>query len=371
MGNKTEELKMEDLKKNVMAEIEADEYKVYYYLKKHPGLLVSFVSAFTIVISFMCNLALYANENRYLKYWGIESSYVTVNTTQQIYIIIISCMFFYIGTISTQAMISLYEKHYSGAEAFLCFKRGVKILEKGIRRFKHRDKEELWCDKIQQVERTLSRSKKKIKSTKKIFYRRLYSNVCAVAIPAALLIYILLWLGGSDYNVWQMILYAGGSTIVTVIILPYLYKALPMKRRIFKKAKKIYSDIDSGEAFEELNNSIELKYPLERLMDLSLKEFFSKSSIFVASIYTLLIPVYIVIILMTMNRDVTVDKKDFLITVKNGQEYALIYNDGKNYYLEEAEIKKTHIIINTEEFRVVSDKDIKFEVREFEEVVRK
>lgn len=371
MNDEVKETSMDVLSEKAEEGTQKENYKLYKYLRDHPGLLVSGVSAITIALSFICNLAFRAYTNRYLSYWGIDPSVFTVEPINQINVIVVGCAMFYLGTIAMQWMAKVFEQYYKDAEGFLHFIYGNKLLKKQLKKAKRGMKPHEASDEIHIAEEITTESTKAIKATRWIYKRRLFSNAIVISGLVFVIVYGLIWLLGQNMKTWHVLLCVAAITVITVIITPYVMRGLPIKRKIKKRAKDTIKEPITEEEIKRFFRSDKPKYPLDKLLSLEVKDFFNKSTIIVVVLYAFMIPFYIAILLMTANREMTVDKDEFLTTVKNDKEYVLIYKDGSNYYLEEAEMGKNQISINTEKVKIISSDDIEFETMIFEEVERK
>ena len=62
-----------------------DEYRIYEFVKEHPGLLTALVSACAVVLSILLPFCNYLSESAYVRYWNVNPIYINIESSVQLY----------------------------------------------------------------------------------------------------------------------------------------------------------------------------------------------------------------------------------------------------------------------------------------------
>lgn len=369
------------------------DYKVYYYFKEHPTLLVSCISAMILSISFLFNALIYVNECKYLKYWNLDSSLVDVNTPNQIYEFV-TLSFFYLVVLLLQRFIAVSIEKYQEETKLVAYGKIVLMgLKKELRLKKRQfNKEqklairELENEKIEKVILELGKSienfqlsirklKENMSAIGKTLRRKASRKIVATFIFSTLILTATLYLFGVMNGVSMNVASFLCVELLTIIFMWFLpnigtfFGVEVLGKRKFKK-----NDINKMvETYlkliqESADNSIQ--YPFEQLMNFELKKFFAKDKLISFAAYAFILLVCLIGAINAAEQSKMKEINSFAIVEYDNTCYAVIYKDDTYFYLEEATIGENEILIYVDKQRRIATEDICSENRIFETIKR-
>ena len=112
---------------------EKDEHSLYNYLKEHPGVMVSIVSALMVVITFVINLAIYIRTSRYLEYWGVNTLNIDFNNTNLMYVFAGAGIYYMLNMFTQPFFMNSYEKYIKDMQFNYYEKYYCKFIRKEIK----------------------------------------------------------------------------------------------------------------------------------------------------------------------------------------------------------------------------------------------
>ena len=153
-----------------------DEYAIYEYLKLHPGVLISGISAIVMIITFVINYAIYLRTSIFLAYWGTDSLNVNMNNVNFVYMFVGAFIYYMMIMFIQPFIINSCEKFVEEMKSdcyISCFRKHIKkevAQYKKILNIKKRDKKFSYKldEEYIKIERYLGQINKNIKESKKL-----------------------------------------------------------------------------------------------------------------------------------------------------------------------------------------------------------
>ena len=381
-------------KNNITENKNAPTYKILQYCKKEASVAIACVSALAVILSFLLNMAIYVNDWFFLRYWNIESVYISISTPSQIYRIIGNVVYVISVIIAFSLISSAYEKSIPTKKVFYFLeikrKQGQisEILTK-IKRIIKREKDTLrtnpatqgkikgkmmrelaeFClqesiefDKIQRILTKQQNEKNMLMLSAGIF-----STVASIAF--ALLETDLM--GNNGWHIWFVLVFL----ILIMMGIFYVICYFAYNKKVDRDEIKNKTDEDMR---AHLNTLLDTDH--ERLNQRRWWVFFSDSNIALIIISTILYVLMFFFILGCLSNRAADEMHSFPIVYVEEQSYAVIYNTGENVILEEcgffdsdrkpvdlekADLSDTIIDINTNKQRIVKIEGLSLHIVEF------
>ena len=314
--------------------------EVFGFLKSNPSLIVAIISAIITIITILSNYAGRLANVVYLKYWGIDSLYSTIETKGILYrvsnAIIWFVSIFIVSTLLQKVFVEYC--HYSTPVSYL-----KKELRKSSKKGKEFISEELQIDII-------------IAYFWKI---RLFGYLCL----SAIILFLVIWLSTTAITPIEILLVAFQTVLVWGFVIFLSYRNTKNQRDAIKTGFKNHSDISVLERFKRAREIEITQYELNQVL--------YKLS-FEGALYGSFILTAIILISMPVEGYFNARlSRTFLIITENERIEAVLFHGGDTYILEEAKIDENTIVIDTSKQRILKTDDISFEKRTFESVVKK
>lgn len=352
-----------------------NEYTIWDFFARHTNFFVAFISALVAIFSFFINLIIYLNTSSYLSFWEIDSSYIKINASTQIYNVILAFLFSALtagGSLfisNTYFAYSFQERHYE------YIKRNLKKINKNN---KLQNKELLKEQKIllkqrkdsenkqkvnDQLERLEGIQKENIYTKNKIIdirktYKKLQRKYKGVLWLSNMICLLVIFLGSlplmtSTYT--ENIFFA--ATVFSVGYVGFIILFNEINNYIFiclwlKKKSNINPD-DYNEYISEI------KYlPIEKIFLQQQNTKLSNKVIKNAFVFLVLIT-FIMLITFSYGGYTAAQKQDEFYYLLNEKEtYVVIYNDGDALTLKKAHIENESIAIDLAIQKTISAKDV-------------
>lgn len=362
---------------------------IYRYLKRHPGVIISIVPGVTFLFAFVFNLILYLKTFKYLNYWGItETSIIEINFTQKTFMIAICILLILILFLQKMVsdMFSRYLLKMEGVYALKFYEKANRKKVKQERRYLNKNKRKLKRTQVkgefEEVKNEITESETLVlsiqddldmmrhcrKIIQKYFLKKMIIPLAAMGGLTFIFAYCTIFIMIGDIVWWKMVLYATAFALWVVALLQ-IYDYLIFRGLLLKRLAK-YNSLNS------LSNGIRERYFTEEYLEqlpklsfkYSIKEFFNNKSLKSFAIQILFMSVIFFITFSLTITNVAKSNGEYRIVTHGKQPYVIIYENSNNYYLEEANIYKNKITIDTTSVRVLSKDDVCYETMFFENV---
>jgi len=345
-------------------------YKVYSYFKNHPGILLSIISAFTVVMGFVFRLITYFRTCRYLVYWGIDSQYIEISDSNQIYFLAASCVYCFVSSFMQFFLLISYEKYISEVVVVGYLKDIQKKLAKIIKRNrkdkkKRKSQEEINEDIYTNTENTIKEAKSKMK---KLCLKRLLPNVLVAFFIIVVFTYGYLIITMTSLSNKELLI----ASIICSVVLSIFPAIIEFTIDYKLKYKKYKMDIEQEEIsidkVLEDSGIRKNKYPLDTLLDSELKELFSDRKIVILILQISIVLLCMSFVINPISKDMTETRKSFSVVTEGDVKYTVIYKNNEAYYLEEVYINGDEIEIDTSKQKIIAGDNLTYENMKFENV---
>lgn len=387
---KVSEREMNMEKEKTIENTETHNDSIAKYLKDHASVLIAIISATVAITTFCINASIYLINLKNLRFWGFSKEQTSNISTNQIYTITIAifCIVFYaVSHLTLQKTFNLYVEK----------KKNIVIIRKALNYFAKQEKRERRHRKKQsrKIERQLkSRRGKNVtdhivvesqnpfnseeaeKKYKKLLplMKEVRLGLILELIPTFLLSYMLSW------PILLMFAFLAKSSIELrrdvplSLAFPFLmllseYISAHIGKRTVNKKEINELTKDTKKLTTLLEQTLESStpdYPVNRIMKASWIRLPTNREL------SLFVIIYIILMMMISFIPMIIASKpvnnEIPIIQGESSSYAIVYQLGNVYYMEEANISGTTIEINTNKQKILETKDVDYEVTEFETV---
>lgn len=374
-------LKTENMKK---------ETEIYDYMKEHPSIFVSLISGFVVVIGFLFNCIIYANECKYLEYWHLNKRLVKINSEHQIYELVGMSFFFLTIMFIQLLIIATVDRYCKNQAVFLEAKilskkiaQKLKKLKKRIQKKKKQFKEKnnLLRPEIREIENELKKTEeyreqydKGIENLKqKSKERKMPYDIGAIIFTFFCLlvtVYIYTVMTSTELKFLSVL-------IVTIIVFLSLW-LLPFLVWRMMYALKTHVKFAKGDMHEHVEYHLKSckrllnmeKHPIKKMLEFNLKDYLTKNIFNNMVINFLIILLIFIGMISSINVDQIEGNRLFDIVEYKKVDYAIIYRDDQYLYLEEIRIQENDIYIYVNNQMRVSEEELYSVNREFDKVIQ-
>ena len=342
------------------SKIEENDYSMYQFLKKRPSVLFALITFMVSLTTVIINYCYNEYFNLYFYYWGFTPETVklpSINNVQLFFSQFVSVLLYQMTFTTYVSRIDVFWGIIEHAS--VCSPQLKAIQHEAITKVESNDspKEEI------NTEMEIIASIELLQSKKKEAKHHLW--VLSIFAILACFVLNLLNFRNENFLHWSRILFCSVLSVVSVI----LYCALVFATNMF--GAKVKFKLESA------------SYCLAECRSLIQKNEYYKNNRFSLSFYLsnsrikVLLRVYIlslstIIFTFSMCTDLVIkDKREFLITEIDGNHYAIIFQDGNTYYLNEISIDDDNLYISTTAHLVKTMDTASYENRRFNHVIER
>lgn len=361
------------------------QYSIYNYFKNHPAFLVTCVSAFVAVVSFLLNFAASQYTSSFLRYWMVDTGYAKENSTELLYSCLFSLVYMFVIIVIHKIMsstartygfynqiLSALKWHYKDAKKDL---RGIKKIIKKQRKILKSliklpggDEKQLVdeIEKRKQEYKALAISVDELTTLKRKCMLWLVCNV----IITILLMYVFLLFAVQLMVSWNNENPGASPVIITGVLVGIfliLYIVPTYKKSKVRKTQK--GEFSTKRIEEEIQHADQYRFPIIEILNGSIKSFLSNKSIRQMFFAVVVLVGLFVTTYSTAGKETAENLRIFPIYTDETGIYAVVYNNGDTLVLKRANIEDTQIEINVRQQKVVSASDVSYEIRKFETVI--
>ncbi|MBR3768071.1 MAG: hypothetical protein IKL10_07530 [Clostridia bacterium] len=352
-----------------------NKYSIYDYLIKNPSVLLAVVSAGIAVVTFFAKLATLISSRKALSFWEFDSAYATFGNDSIVYTVIFAIIFSLLTSFSSMLFSYTVEAYVPRKRCHLMAKYILKnkTLKKTIKKSKRK---KLIKQETRLLE-TVKKLKESTKESKKHAFKDLFFNLFFVFIINLFnsLLFAVIVDTNSNIDTWIIAVIFLFVQILIILLLKIL-----TEKRILKK-KEIKKNCNDAEfiikIYEEINSK---EYPFNYVFKNGFRSVLSNSNI-ISTCAMILISCFVLCCMFSFTKTDYIDEsKEFQITTIDGTQYAIVYQNDEQFFLEEIEIKvndaesavenKT-LIIYTNRQRIITTEDISISVEEFQKITTK
>ncbi len=363
-----------------------DEYAIYEYLKFHPGVLISGISAIVMIITFVINYAIYLRTSIFLAYWGTDLLNVNMNNVNFVYMFVGAFIYYMMIMFIQPFIINSCEKFVEEMKSdyyISCFRKHIKkevAQYKKILNIKKRDKKFSYKldEEYIKIERYLGEINKNIKESKKLskkitkkVSRKLVISIIIAFLGLTVAIIILILFSIKSFGIMNILLISiicASLTLAITMVIVYFLLKWPLNKKIKKELSENKWEL---EPILKMEDFVSCEYPIDKILNLDCKELFRDKSLISLFLQIALGTIFLILLVYPSSVNDTKNKQEFAIVTEDGQDYVIIYNNDNCYYLIEAVIEDEKITIDTTKQSVVVQDRIVYENIKFQEVVKK
>lgn len=370
------------------------------YTKEHPGVAATIASALVAIVAFVLNATMYYKTCRYLIYWGYSPSNVSIANANQIYVLVVTFVYFIANVGIQQFLTDTYNYHNQFTNSVHCLKQlhkdNVRRCRKCkqrhvvhkitffftllfIKLFKRKTDPEL-IDLMKQAntqqdkdialaEQDERKTQKMIQSIRWDCFKELFPSLLIAFIVSFIFVSILnaFFLTNTQYVLWVNLVSTG-----LIVFLPYLglyfTKIIPLHRKVKKAIKVSHDEVQN--LLHGLMEERSHQSPLKKILRSNINEVLSNHNLFIVTLFMIMALLYVFFAFSYNTGSITYNQHSFSITTIEDQEYAIIYTNNNTYYLDEILTDEESISIYTTKQRIITAEDISYEIIEYNNVTR-
>ena len=376
-------------------------YSAYEYLKKHPAMVLSILSAFVAIITFFANACVFFHDRTLLSYWNFDTEYVEIGKISSLYTIggaFICSILFSITAIWYNATYETYlyrkKANYYAKTAVHNIRITIWKMRKTLLRLylfllfflmitKINDCHEsikMCRENIESYRLDITRSKKLAKACnygaralKKAYLADFLKNVLPVYILWLIisLCYSLIEMkNNSDLLIGTLVFFTCGFLTfwgVSCFKSAKVINRKEIKNNIKLAIKEGKADKIAQSVSEDIRKN---DYPLDVMAKKGIKSLFSNVTILVV-LGMVVISGFVSLLTSTVfDYERIKNETNFKIVSIEEEQYVIIYHGKDKYYLEKAVITEDNITIDTRQQRIIAADDMEYTVQEFQSVIK-
>ena len=347
-----------------------NEYSIYEYLKNTPSVFIAVVSTIVAIVTFFAKYITLISARKELEYWGIEPTYASFGDESLVFPVVISIVYSFLTMLVTLLFTATYEAYLFDKKKYLLvkyYKRSqrkiAREMKKKCRNTNEDSEEKQYCEKYNLISSIIKKLEKQ--SRKDLF-------INSIPIVILLLMNSFLFVQSNTLNskgeIWQNIL---GAFIIQIITLWIL--SLFSNRKVLNKKRLKEECTDATIVMERIAKSECKEYPMLSFFTQGIKSFLNNTNI--SLVVIILLMNCFSVCITTYLRPIE-SENSIPITYVDDIQYAIVYQKGNQYFLEEAESewqkdksKLEYVLkIYTNMQRIVTTDDLLINVFEYDDV---
>lgn len=343
-----------------------DTYKIYDYVKSHPGTFLALLSLVFTVLSFVCRYIFYSQEVNQAQIWNVAIQNIETQSFA-IYPILEKMLRMLLLTLTTGWLYISFNAYFSRKKPFMIRDSVVKIAKRYLKKLRNKISSDVVDPKLKECVGEIEVLIKELENIKYDCWTGLKREICKI-----LFVYSILNL------IWRDIIVDFAFCLFFALLIYVLYYS-----RVRKEINKEYDFSSESEflnslrylsGFLEKLKSGDLKFYLGEYIKIhGLKSLFSDAKIksFVQMIAILILvglAGYSVWQKVHSIFDLDDSNKTFQIVTENDKTYAVVYQTKDFYVLESATINNDEITIDTTKQRIIQTSDFIYEIKKFSSI---
>ena len=329
----------------VLTEIQKNEYSIYDYFKKNPSICIAFFSATAAIITFFARFLTIISVRKELLFWEFDPSYFTISNESVLFTAIVSIIYVIIMIVSAVWFSETCEAYLPFKKYNLAVHYSKKILKDLIMRIKKENKNN------QSIAAEMDDSRYYKNFYKAIFREKMFIQIYFLfnVLPIILLIFVgcfilaIATITDNYSNIWLVVI---TSFIIHIFVLLFISKIFFSKNINKKDIKQKCIDLNATEAkIEGLDFE---KFPIRKFFTNGFRSVLKNSTIVIIVVTLLINCVALCISNSVIEKDLTKSIKYLRITIIDDMQYALLYQNGNQYFLEEIFINNPDEVDNSE-----------------------
>ncbi len=358
------------------SETQKNEYRIYQYLKKNPGLLTGLGAIAIAILTALISFCSFLYESAMLGFRNIDLAYLNLETANVLYRTVASfvlvCVLFFMFPVYD--IISEKKKQLDPNIVYLKkikkeYRKELlreKINEIRFRLLQNNTSPEMHANKIKPAIDELSR---KIHNAHKETRRELLGDSLIMGFILMPSMFIWIYSGISDppKSIIEAFIVAAVITILVELMFWFIFR-YPLNKKAIKnnavqdyKASNIQKDVPIISF--PFKNIFKGKYNL-KVSDQKIKQ-----GIAGLLLFAVLIVFALAFIFPYLGYDRAIHQTQFMITVIDKVEYAVLYNNGENAISAICERSGDDLTINLSCQKVISVENLEYTVRIFKSVI--
>ncbi len=349
---------------------------IYNYLKKTPSVGIAFASTIVAIVTFFAKLVTLISARKELAFWEFDPSYATFGEDSLVYTVIISILFSFFTTLSAMWFSPACEAYLKQKRFYLTVKyykksksKKIKKIKKGIKSGKASNSDKEYLEDYNKMCESATRVK--LDSGKDFFVNLL--PVLVVSCFSSVL-FSIVSVSKINSDSWLLAI----ACFAVHLIMLWLLKTITKSTIINKKELKENSTyVHFIEKQKEACNPEE--YPLNNLFYNGIGAVLKNSTIILVTLMILANCIILCVSHSMTETDPIKTMENFQLVTIDGTQYGIVYQNGNQYFLEEAEFNENstdnidvpkNLTIYTNRQRVLITEDITISVYEVDKIVK-
>lgn len=366
---------------------------VSQYLKEHTSLLIAIVSAIVAITTFCMNACIYYINVRKLQFWGFSKEQLQSVSANQIYILAAVVLFIFYNILVYKSLHKAFLVYFEKVHKIKDLRKALKIIsseKKKRKRINRKQRREIRRqskktdgknvtkniyvelprikEQTEALKKTYDDYKPSIRSLRFFSVIQLLPTIIIFLVLGVISFYILVFaLDSNPTTRFPLLPYAIIFTFL-IMTVQYLPERLGSISRNNKQAKKLAYDQEKlRELMQDVVSEFETppEYPASKLFNASWMRLPTNREISSFAVKYSVVMLALSVILVAYST--LQSHSSFPIVDSPEGTFAVVYQNGKTYYMEEATISGNKIEINTNKQRIVEANDFSYEIIEFEE----
>lgn len=367
-----------ELKETIEQELkksEENEYSIYDYLKYTPSITIAIISAIVAIVTFFARLITIISARQELAFWEIKSEHYSMGNESFVFIFTVVIIYAFVTTLLAMWYSATYEAYLPYKKRDLTVRYFKKVHTKTIREIKRKIKKGIATDNEKEYLNCFEELRLSHKRVKKDAKRELIINVLPILFAMCIVtcFYATVMTNNCE-NTWSVVV----ACVLTQILTLYILSKLSVVHIINKKdIKNKCMDLESIEQ-QTVGNDVN-RFPLGTLFSRGIRSALKNSTI-IAIVLTLLLNCCVMCVSYAFIEKEPIERDEYFQTLTlDGVQYAIVYQNGNQYFLEESkatmkEIKgeepREILTVYTNRQRIITCDDITIEVKKYDEIIK-
>ncbi len=353
---------------------EKNEYSIYDYLKNTPSVFIAAVSAIIAVVSFFARLMMNISLRQELVFWDINPDHLAQGNESIIYNAVVSIIYAFLTMMLAMWFSATCEAYASYKQRDLTMHYFKKLQKKDINKLKLKIRK----DKATEEEKDFINNFNEIclasQSFKKDGKKEFFFNVLPIIILSFLVTLFFTVVTINDENVLSIAFVCFAIQLITLFVISKIHN-----RKIINKKEIKKNCLKTDYIKRQLVKDDPERFPIGKVSRKGIRMYMNNINIVMIVVLLFINCISMCVTAALSEKNPTKNISSFQTITLDDTMYALVYQNGNQYFLEEAksttkEIEnaepKEILAIYTNRQRIITCDDIEIEVKKYDDIIK-
>lgn len=362
-----------ELKELIERSDTGNKFSIYDYLKKTPSVFIASISALIAVVTFFARLMTEFSLRQELLFWNINPEHA-IATDSIINNAVVSIIYAFLTIVLAMWFSATYESYAVFKSRDLTMRYFKKQQKKEIKRIESKNSKDIASVDEKEFVKNFNEICVMAKEVKRDGRNEFIANSFPIYIFVFLVTFLFAAVTTNGKNALLLTLVCFAIQMITLFLLSRFHTRKSINKKIIK------NECSNTEFIvDQLSKTKSERFPISKISKKGIRTYMSNVNIIMVVIMLLINCITMCITAALSGGNPIEEDKRFQTVVLDDTLYAIVYQNGNQCFLEEAEITVQNnnavsekiLTIYTNKQRIMTYDDIVIDVAEYDDIIRK